>query len=170
MLIALGGLPGVGKSALAVALAQRIGAVHIRIDTIEQAMRNVGFTVSGPEGYLAARDLARDNLRVGRTVIVDSVNPWEITRNYWRETAARMKVEIVEIEVVCSDRFEHRRRVESRVADIPGHVLPTWRQVLERRYEPWQTAQVIDTAGRRLEDAVWQAEACARTAATSPRG
>ena len=121
MLIALGGLPGVGKSALAVALAQRIGAVHIRIDTIEQAMRNVGFTVSGPEGYLAARDLARDNLRVGRTVIVDSVNPWEITRNYWRETAARMKVEIVEIEVVCSDRFEHRRRVESRVADIPGH-------------------------------------------------
>ena len=80
MLIALGGLPGVGKSALAVALARRIGAVHIRIDTIEQAMRNAGFTVSGPEGYLAARDLARDNLRIGRTVIVDSVNPLDITR------------------------------------------------------------------------------------------
>ena len=147
MLIALGGLPGVGKSAIAVALAQRIGAVHIRIDTIEQAMRNAGFTVSGPEGYLAARDLAQDNLRIGQTVIVDSVNPWEITRNYWRETAARMKVEIVEIEVVCSDHREHRRRVESRIADIPGHVPPTWRQVLERRYEPWKTAQVIDTAG-----------------------
>lgn len=73
-----------------------------------------------------------------------------------------MKVEIVEIAVVCSDRFEHRRRVESRVADIPGHVLPTWRQVLERRYEPWKTAQVIDTAGRRIEDAVSQAEATVR--------
>ena len=120
MLIALGGLPGVGKSSLAMSLAQRIGAVHIRIDTIEQAMRNAGFTVSGPEGYLAARDLAQDNLRIGRTVIVDSVNPWEITRNYWRGTAARMKVEIVEIEVVCSDHREHRRRVASRVADIPG--------------------------------------------------
>ena len=170
MLIALGGLPGVGKSALAVALARRIGAVHIRIDTIEQAMRNAGFTVSGPEGYLAARDLARDNLRIGRTVIVDSVNPWEITRNYWRETAARMKVKIVEIEVVCSDRFEHRRRVESRVADIPGHVLPTWRQVLERRYEPWKTAQVIDTAGRRIEDAVSQAEATVRAARSVSAG
>ena len=170
MLVALGGLPGVGKSALAMALAQRIGAVHIRIDTIEQAMRNVGFTVSGPEGYLAARDLARDNLRIGRTVIVDAVNPWEITRNYWRETAARMKVEIVEIEVVCSDHLEHRRRVESRVTDVSGLVLPTWRQVLERRYEPWKTAHVIDTAGRRLEDTVSQAEACVRAASTTSRG
>ena len=49
-LIALGGLPGVGKSTLATSLARRIGAVHLRIDTIEQAMRNVGFEVSGPEG------------------------------------------------------------------------------------------------------------------------
>ncbi|MDE0126972.1 MAG: AAA family ATPase, partial [Bryobacterales bacterium] len=65
MLIALGGLPGVGKSTLAASLARRIGAVHLRIDTIEQAMRNVGFEVSGPEGYLAARDLAEDNLRIG---------------------------------------------------------------------------------------------------------
>ena len=75
MLIAFGGLSAVGKSALARALARRIGAVHLRIDTIEQAMRNAGHTVSGPEGYLVARDLAADNLRIGRTVIVDSVNP-----------------------------------------------------------------------------------------------
>ena len=34
MLIALGGLPAVGKSALARSLARRIGAVHLRIDTI----------------------------------------------------------------------------------------------------------------------------------------
>ena len=99
MLIALGGLPGVGKSTLAASLARRIGAVHLRIDTIEQAMRNQGFTVSGPEGYLAARDLAEDNLGLGHAVIVDSVNPVETTRDYWRETAARMAVELVEIEV-----------------------------------------------------------------------
>ncbi len=80
MLIALGGLPGVGKSAIAMSLAQRIGAVHLRIDTIEQAMRNAGLTVSEAEGYLAARDLAQDNLRIGHTVIVDSVNPVAITR------------------------------------------------------------------------------------------
>ena len=162
MLIALGGLPGVGKSTLAASLAQRIGAVHLRIDTIEQAMRNVGFEVSGPEGYIAARDLAEDNLRIGHTVIVDSVNPLPITRDYWRETAARLTVELVEIEVVCSDRSQHRLRVESRVTDIPGLVLPTWRQVLDRHYEPWTTAHVVDTAGRTLEETLSQVAAIVR--------
>lgn len=162
MLIALGGLPGVGKSALAKSLARRTGAVHLRIDTIEQAMRNAGFVVSGPEGYLAARDLAEDNLRIGRTVIIDSVNPVAITRNYWHKTAAQLAVELVEIELVCSDRREHRQRVESRVADIPGLALPTWQQVLDRHYEPWTTAHVVDTAGRRLEDTLLQLEAIVR--------
>ncbi|MCY4078113.1 MAG: AAA family ATPase [Acidobacteria bacterium] len=169
MLIALGGLPGVGKSALARSLARRIGAVHLRIDTIEQAMRNAGFTVSGPEGYLAARDLAEDNLRVGRTVIVDSVNPLAITRAYWCGAAARMAVELLEIEVVCSDRAQHRRRVESRDAEIPGLVLPTWQQVLDRRYEPWTTAHVIDTAGRTAEESASEAEAIALGAARPGR-
>ena len=159
LLIALGGLPGVGKSALARSLARRIGAVHLRIDTIEQALRNAGLIVSGPEGYLVARDLAADNLRSGHDVIVDSVNPVQITRDYWRETAARLAVELVEIEVVCSDKHQHRRRVESRSTDIPGLVLPTWQQVLDRHYEPWTTAHVVDTAGRTLEDTLSQVEA-----------
>ena len=162
MLIAFGGLPGVGKSALAKTLARRIGAVHLRIDTIEQALRNAGREVSGPEGYLVARDLAADNLRGGKTVIVDAVNPLETTRDYWRETAARLTLELVEIEVVCSDRREHRRRVESRSAEIPGLVLPTWQQVLARCYEPWTTAQVVDTAGRTLRDTLSQVEAIVR--------
>lgn len=162
MLIALGGLPGVGKSALATSLARRIGAVHLRIDRIEQAMRNSGLTVSGPEGYRVARDLAEDNLRVGRTVIVDSVNPVAITRDYWRSTAASLDVKLVEIEVVCSDKYLHHQRVESRTTDIPNLVLPTWQQVLDREYEPWKTAKTIDTAGRALEETVSHAEAIVR--------
>lgn len=162
MLIALGGLPGVGKSTLAKALARRIGAVHLRIDTIEQALRNAGQNVSGPEGYLVARDLAADHLCSGHDVIVDSVNPVRTTRDYWRETAARMGVELVEIEVVCSAQRQHLRRVESRSPDIPGLVLPTWQQVLDRHYEPWTTAQVVDTAGRSLEDSLSQVAAIVR--------
>ncbi len=76
-----------------------------------------------------------------------------------------MKVELVEIEVVCSDGREHQRRVESRIADIPGLVLPTWQQVLDRYYEPWETAHVIDTAGRTCEETVSQAEACVHISA-----
>ena len=159
MLIALGGLPAVGKSTLAMSLARRTRAVYLRIDTIEQAMRNVGLNVSGPEGCLAARDLAKDNLRIGHNVIVDSVNPVATTRNYWRETAERMRVELVEIEVICSDKRQHRHRVESRTTDIPGLEIPTWQQVLDRHYEPWETAYVIDTAGRTVEDTLSQVEA-----------
>jgi hypothetical protein len=42
--------------------------------------------------------------------------------------------------------------VETRVADIAGHVPPTWREVEEREYHPWPRERiVIDTAGRSLE-------------------
>ena len=168
MLIALGGLPGVGKSTLAASLARQTRAVHLRIDTIEQAMRNAGFTVNGPEGYLAARDLAEDNLRLGHTVIVDCVNPLTITRDYWRDTAARLEMVLVEIEVICSDERQHRQQVESRVTDIPGLVLPTWEQVVDRRYEPWPTAHVVDTAGRTPEDVLRQLRAIVRRARRDP--
>ena len=40
-------------------------------------------------------------------------------------------------EVRCSDLAEHRRRVEDREPEMPGHGVPTWEQVLRRRYEPW---------------------------------
>jgi predicted kinase len=42
MLIVLRGLPGVGKTAIARELARTLGAVHLRIDSIEQALRSAG--------------------------------------------------------------------------------------------------------------------------------
>ncbi len=61
----------------------------------------------------------------------------------------------VEIEVICSDTTEHRSRVESRTADILGHQLPSWREVLDREYEPWERERVvIDTAILSASEAV----------------
>ncbi len=154
MLLILGGLPGAGKTAVAAGLAREIGAVHLRIDSIEQALRNSGVDVSGPEGYEVAYAIAEDNLRLGRTVIADSVNPVEVTRSAWRSVAQRTGTRYVEIEIVCSDRAEHRRRVETRTADIAGHELPTWRQVCQREYEPWGATVVMDTAGLPIEASV----------------
>ncbi|MGO8655704.1 AAA family ATPase, partial [Rhizobium ruizarguesonis] len=39
MLIIVGGLPGSGNTTIARALAERLNAVHVRVDTIEQAIR-----------------------------------------------------------------------------------------------------------------------------------
>ena len=152
MLYIFGGLPGSGKSTLShyLALAQR--AVYLRIDTIEQAIRDGGGRIHGPEGYMVAYALAADNLRLGLSVVADSVNPLAITRAAWRSVAQRgrrSRGALVEIEVICSDAAEHRRRVETRTADIAGFELPTWADVIGREYEPWDTAHVlVDTAGK----------------------
>jgi predicted kinase len=151
MLIVFGGLPGTGKSTLARAVAQERRATYLRIDTIEQALRSSGMLADdvGPAGYLAAYALAETNLRLGRTVVADSVNPLAVTRNAWRQVARDAASPIVEIEVICSDAAEHRRRVEARPSDIAGLVPPTWEQVVSRDYEPWRRPRIVlDTAAR----------------------
>lgn len=157
MLVVLGGLPGTGKSTIAKLLARRIDAVHVRVDTIEQAVRSCGVLAAdiGPAGYLAAYGVAEDNLRVGRTVIADSVNPLAVTRDAWRAIGERLAVGVVEVEVVCCDRVEHRRRVETRTSDIAGLRLPTWQQVVERDYEAWDRAHVVvDTSTKPADELV----------------
>jgi predicted kinase len=154
LLIVIGGLPGVGKTTLSCELARATGAVHLRIDSIEQALRASGMPVAG-EGYAVAYVVASDNLALGRTVIADCVNPWPLTREAWRAVAAGAGVRALEVELVCSDGAEHRRRVESRVADIDGHRLPTWQEVVERDYRPWDDARlVIDTARLSVDEGV----------------
>lgn len=148
MLIALGGLPGSGKSTLARALAGETGAVWLRIDSIEQALRDSGVcgVDPGPAGYLAAAAVASDNLALGRTVIADAVNPLPVAREMWRGAARRAGARLLEVEIICSDTAEHRRRVETRVSGVPGLVLPDWEAVMARNYAPWPEAARIDTA------------------------
>lgn len=153
MLYTFAGLPGTGKTTLARLLARDLKAVFLRIDTIEQALRESGGLDVGPEGYFVAYRLAAENLRLDLSVVADSVNPLQVTRSAWRDVAAVASVPHVEIEVVCSDSAEHRARVESRTADIPGHRLPTWAEVLSREYEPWdRTLLRLDTAGRTIAE------------------
>ncbi|MEM9220284.1 MAG: AAA family ATPase [Cyanobacteria bacterium P01_F01_bin.150] len=142
------GLPGTGKTTLAKHLAQAIGAVYLRIDTVEQALRDLcQFNVEG-EGYRLSYQIAADNLRLGNSVVADSCNPIELTRNEWQQVASDNNAAFVNIELICSDRQEHRHRIESRQTDISGLKLPTWHDVEIREYHPWSTDRItIDTAG-----------------------
>ena len=153
MLVIFGGLPGTGKTTIARELSSQLGAMYVRIDSIEQAIRDSG-TIAQPindAGYRVAYAIAEDNLRLGHTVIADSVNPLQITRSAWLNVAKRVGVASVEIEVICSDRVEHRRRVETRSAIVPV----TWHEVVTRDYEPWIGEHIrIDTSGQTIDQSL----------------
>jgi predicted kinase len=154
VLIVLSGLPGVGKTTIARQLAAALHAVHVRIDSIEHVLRSAGWNVES-EGYRVAYAVAEDNLRLGRTVVADCVNPWPATRSDWSAVAERAAVRAIAVEIVCSDVDEHRRRVESRTSDIAGHRLPTWTDVIERDYRPWDGDRlVVDTARLNVQQSV----------------
>ncbi|MDT7840402.1 AAA family ATPase [Streptomyces justiciae] len=157
MLIVVGGLPASGKTTLSRLLAARIGAVHLRIDTIEQAVVRSGLAAHpvGPVGYVVGYALAEEHLRQGLTVVAESVNPLAVTRDAWRDAALRAGTEVVEVEVRCSDRAEHRRRAATRPVDVPGLPLPGWEEIVGREYEPWERARVVvDTAGQAPEESL----------------
>ena len=60
-----------------------------------------------------------------------------------------------EVEVICSDKTEHHRRVETRKTDVEGLVKPTWQEVVERNYDDWgQRPIIVDTAARDVPETV----------------
>jgi predicted kinase len=157
MLIIFSGLPGTGKSTLAKEISKHLKATYLRIDTIEQAIKSssIGVDEIVDAGYLVGYSVAKENLSIGRTVITDSVNPIELTRKLWLTAAKEAKVDSVEIEVICSDKKEHQKRVETRSVDIPNLTLPDWQKVSARKYDPWKRKHIIiNSAGKSIKDTV----------------
>jgi predicted kinase len=155
MLIEFSGLPATGKSTLSASIADRTGAVLLRIDQIEAAMCRDGLTrdQTGVAAYGVANAVAEPHLRRGFTVVADAVNAVEEAREGWRELARRTGVAHRDIEVVCPDVDEHRRRVESRDNDIPGLTYPNWTAVQERRaqYQERTDERLVVDSTRPLE-------------------
>ena len=157
VLVVIGGLPATGKSTVATALARQTATPYLRVDRIEQAIvdRSPLSHPLGPAGYAVAHELALEQLQLGLDVIVECVNSLAVTRNGWLGTAATANAALIEVEVICSDQTEHRRRVETRTSDVEGLAKPTWTEVVEREYEPWTRERlVIDTARTSPENAV----------------
>ncbi|MEJ2867643.1 AAA family ATPase [Actinomycetospora sp. OC33-EN08] len=152
LLISFAGLPASGKSTIAKEVARSLRAAHVRVDTIEVAVGRAEGTAAAtngwasPPGYEIAYDVAADQLRLGVPVVADSVNPLRESRDAWRSVGRAAGARVLEVEVLCSDPDEHRRRAEQRAIDVVGLIRPTWDDILERRYEPWERDRtVVDT-------------------------
>lgn len=144
-LVVFSGRPGTGKTTIAREVARRIGACYLRVDAAETALARIGAAV-GVGGYAVVHELAVSNLLLGNTVVVDAVNPVPEARMSWQEAAGRAQARLLNVETVVPDEEEHRRRVQCRVADIPGHEVPTWDEVQRGEWSAWDVAR----DGRRL--------------------
>jgi predicted kinase len=156
VLVVVGGLPATGKSTIATVVARRTKAPYLRVDRIEQTI--VAWSALthplGPVGYAVAYELAREQLRLGLDVIAECVNPIALTRDAWLDIAAASGAAIVEVEVICSDEVEHRRRIATRTSDVEGLLKPTWSEIMDREYEPWSRPHLpVDSARISVEDA-----------------
>ncbi|MDR0349134.1 MAG: ATP-binding protein [Tannerella sp.] len=139
------GLPGTGKTTLARNLSSILKAVYLRMDTIEQGIMDLcKFNVQG-EGYRLAYKIIEDNLKTGNSIISDQCNPWKLTRNEFKNTAIENNCAYVNIEIICSNREEHKRRIENRK-------FPPWEAINKWNYESWDEEHIIiDTANRTIE-------------------
>lgn len=149
MLFIFGGLPATGKTELSKFLATSLNAAYIRIDTIEQELKNKGLNDIYDEGYQIGFSLALDNLKNGIPVVADSTNPIKESREAWINVAQQAHASFTEIEIICSDKQEHKKRVEMRNTDIPNLLLPDWESVTSREYQHWYSPNIVlDTAGK----------------------
>lgn len=153
ILFIFSGLPASGKSSLAKIIAKEYNAAYLRIDTIEQALRDLCHIDVQGEGYRLAYRMASDNLRLGHNVVADSCNPINLTRREWEEVAIQSNCRHINIEVICSDKAEHKKRIETRTSEIKGLHFPAWSEIQRREYDIWETERIlIDTANRSIED------------------
>ena len=140
MLIVTAGLPGAGKSTIAEVVGNRLGLPVVSVDPIESAILSAGIDADQPTGlaaYLVAETIAESVLAGGGSVIVDAVNAVEPAREQWVKLAARQKVTLKFIEVVCSDPELHRSRLASGAVGCAHIAEPTWHAV-EQSLDEWE--------------------------------
>lgn len=150
------GLPAVGKSTLAKKFSGKLSIPWIRIDTVEQGLKEVcGIDKVEGEGYRLSYRIVKDILAQGNNVIADSVNPFKFTRDEWQEVAESVGASFINIEIICSDIEEHKKRAESRRDGINNLKLPTWEEILKREFHEWDTSRIlIDTANKSIDEAL----------------
>ena len=89
LLVALAGLPGSGKSAVAEDLGRALCCAVLSVDPVEAAMWRAGVGPSEPTGlaaYVVVEALAEEQLALGHEVVVDAVNSVEPARGQWRRS------------------------------------------------------------------------------------
>jgi predicted kinase len=148
-LILLSGLPGTGKSTIALALSRALGLPLFEKDRIEAAIVGAGLAKVqpglanlGPAGYDLYFALLERQLELGVSLIADCTAPSQRSRDTLAAMCTQHGAHFQPLLCVCSDPALHRSRIESRVRGIPGWHEIAWTDVERSRagFEPWRDA------------------------------
>ena len=174
-LIMVGGGPGTGKSTLARALAEELGAVVVSTDDVRVALASRGDICGEPgvlgEGlytpehidavYTAVLGEAGQALRDGRTVILDGT--WSDPHHRARARAVAADAEAVMVELCCAATLDASiGRIRTRT-DTTSQVTPQIATALAGRdHGTWPEAHRVDTT-RPPAEAIAEARDICRT-------
>ena len=165
-LIIFSGLPGTGKSTLAEVLAKDFGIPVFAKDWLEATLLRSGLNPvveSKPPrsvGYELLTVLAERQLRLGQSVILDSVAGSETIRSTWRQLSKQYDADWRVIECMCSDEIIHRIRLQDRKRNIPGWHELEWSEVerVKQYYLPWEGEHLVLDMIAPLEENLFKAK------------
>ena len=156
-LIVFAGLPGTGKeqpcAGCGAGVARRVpGQGHDQGSVIAVAREmkiEQGADLAGPASYELLVVLARDNLSLGRSVVLDSPAGYRQFREQVSELAKARRANLKLVECICTDESLLRQRVEERGRELPPYRARDWAdyQSNRARFEGLTERRlVVDTA------------------------
>jgi predicted kinase len=118
LVVQMHGGPGSGKSTIARALGERIGAVVLDKDVMKAALLRVGIAEqrAAAGAYEVFFAQGRALVRQGHSIVLDNPVHWESVERRWLEIAELAGSPPILIECVCPDRAELVRRLATREA------------------------------------------------------
>lgn len=151
--VLVGGTPGTGKSTLAEALGDRLGAVVLRTDEVRQRCDlGTGLDRYSPEAvtatYLETLLEARRLVGLGEHVILDATWGSALHRSLARAMASDTSCELTELRCTLP-RAEADARIQRRRAagGDPSEATVAVAAMLEARFDAWPEATEISTHG-----------------------
>ncbi|MCC6833280.1 MAG: AAA family ATPase [Thermoleophilia bacterium] len=162
-LVMVGGPPGTGKSTLAAALADRLGAVHLSTDALRKELAGLspdadtaaplGRGLYRPERvhrvYTALLARAETLLGMGEHVVLDASWGEEQERARARHVADNAGATLSELRCTAPPAVI-RERMARRRAGAPAHASDASEVVAAALFaaaDPWPSAEAVDTSG-----------------------
>jgi predicted kinase len=163
LLVLITGLPGSGKSTMAEAAGQALGAPVLGHDwamsglrpfpEVQEALDAMGVRGHRSVGWSVLWALARAQLRLGSSVVLDGVaRQPEVDGT--REVASEEGAGVAVVMTSCGDAALHRSRVEGRRRAIPNWYELDWDHVEQARsaWVPPHDLDLVLESERRVQD------------------